>query len=82
MLFQRFLTIFWESFGRKEKRVVVAFRGTATMKDVLVDMNGRSIFPDEFNFAYEKNLVSKETKLKIHQGFNSKFYSSSLIYSI
>ena len=52
------------------------------MKDALVDLNWRGTIPDEFNFAHEKNLVSKGTKVKVHRGFNSKFYFSSLIYSI
>lgn len=48
------------------KRVVVSFRGSATLKDLAIDADGKII-----EFDNPINADSKE-KLGVHQGFHGK----------
>ena len=64
---------------RVEKRIVIAFRGSATARDWLIDATVTSTVPKELKFANETGLVGADNEVSVHQGFASKYEVRSFL---
>ena len=57
---------------RAEERIVIGFRGSATIKDFLVDATAFTRKPEELQFGSKMGYVPEDMKVSIHMGFNGE----------
>lgn len=72
--FQNSELVYGVVVNRVEKRIVIGFRGSATIKDFVVDLTSTSRIPEELNFAHEMGIVAPGDQIKIHRGFNDYLF--------
>lgn len=65
--------------NRVEKRIVIAFRGSATARDWLIDATVTSTVPKELKFANETGLVGADNEVSVHQGFATYLFAQKAV---
>lgn len=61
--------------NRAEERIVIGFRGSATIKDFLVDATAFTRKPEELQFGSKMGYVPEDMKVSIHMGFNDYLFA-------
>lgn len=72
--FQSHELVYGVLVNRAEKRIVIGFRGSVTVKDFIVDLTSTSRVPEELDFAHDMGYVAPGDVIKIHRGFNDYLF--------